>query len=557
MNRRLGWEIERFILGLIIIMGLMDFAGLLPPFFAYVMDVIGWTTIAYIIYVVSPTEILFGERRSGIDVSIVLAYVIMSVKDLVGNAAATLPDLIRTSPAYIKFSITQAAEGVPFLISQEELNAFSLFHAVPSRVVEATAPHLNMAQQQLSVLLLHGNSTISLTAMPTGHNGMMLMYYNSILQYAPVIQKVSLILGVGILLAVSIYAAYRIPIRKRSVLGVLKEEGNPTPVRVFWVFIILMGFFVMVFNLLFEWMTITNDAPLIAVAVVVLGAMFFFSNIHLGFDEMIETLGNIGDDLYGKVLHLFMDSKTILLGISGFLVLHLLTDVGNYVAPSIFGWYETIYVRTTGGSHEPLYSLISASMTADMVQNALTVAAYVLSTVGIILLLSLPAVIWYKIFRIRSTGSHEHLPDWKGWQVGLILGCITVFLIAPVFSFSALREAEIIGVNLTTQPLDVSRAGVALAAAGAVFLACALIGAAHDYARRVLMLGPLIGAAVFFGIYVFHYFTSSFIYYATQLVELGKAGEFWILPVLFVMFSLTIVFFITGFLSFLYEIWRD
>jgi hypothetical protein len=73
------------------------------------------------------------------------------------------------------------------------------------------------------------------------------------------------------------------------------------------------------------------------------------------------------------------------------------------------------------------------------------------------------------------------------------------------------------------------------------------------------MLVPFLSAIVFFGIYIYLYFASAFIYYATVLVSLVNAGgiQLAILPTMFVMFALTIIFFVTGFVSFLYEIWRD
>ncbi len=563
MDRRLGWEVERLILVLLISMGLLDFAGLLTPFWAYIMDLVGWTTIAYIIYAISPTELLFGERHAHADLTIVSAYIIMSVKDLVGNAAATLPELYASAASYIKLSVSEpTASSVIFALTSEEFTRFEATARLPARIIEAIAPQFNAAQQQIPLLLMHGQEQVALLATPTSLSGSMLMFYSTLVQHAAIIHTVSLIAGMLLLIGVSIFAAYRIQVRKPSVLSVLREEGEATALRPLWVFLVLVGFFIIVFNLLFEWMTITNDAPLIALAVVVLGTMFFFHHISLSKDQMIERLGTIGDELYSDVLHLFMQGRTILLGISGFLVLHLITDVGNYVAPAIFGWYETLYVRITDGSHEPVYSMIIGSMTDVLSQDIAVVAAYVLSTVGLITLLVLPAVMWYKMFKIR-TKSHEHLPDWKGWQVGIVLAVIAVFLIVPVFGISAIRESEagLVGVNLTSLPIGADRiplVNVALIAAGAVFLLVAIIGL-HDYARRVLMLLPFGAAAVFFGIYIYNYFVSSFIYYASSLVKLlsGGLSEITLVPIMLVMFMFTILFYVTGFVSFIYEIWRD
>ena len=70
--------------------------------------------------------------------------------------------------------------------------------------------------------------------------------------------------------------------------------------------------------------------------------LFIVYTIHhqFKFDRFIQNLGDLGSDFYAKVIRLFMVQRTILLGISGFLVLHLITDIGNFVAPAIFGWYK-------------------------------------------------------------------------------------------------------------------------------------------------------------------------------------------------------------------------
>jgi hypothetical protein len=558
MDRRLGWEIERIILAIIIILSILNFASLVGPFWGYVLDIIAWTTIAYIIYVVSPTELFFGERHAGSDLTIVVAYVIMSAKDLIGQAMSQLPILVQSAPSYVKFVPTQVTNAVPFAITAEEMNAYHIFGAIPSHIVQAVVTNFNFAHQQLNISLVSAGEQIGLLAYPTTLDGSLLTFYNTIVQHAFIIEKVSLVAGMLLLLIVAMYASYKISVRKPSILAVVHEEGPATLWRAFWVFLLLAGFFVVVFNLLFEWMTITNDTPLLLALIVVVGLILFVKHAHLRFDEIIDRIGDTGEAFYKRVLHLFMDSKTILLGISGFLVLHLLTDVGNFIAPAIFFWYKTLYVQSLPGDHTALLTMISSSLTGNVLQDILIILAYIASTLGIIFLLVLPAVIWYKIFKIRE--SHEHLPDWKGWHVGLVLSCIVVYILLPVFKFTTIGGGELVGVNLTSSALDAGRLGnlhMVLGIAAGVFLVCTIIGGMHDYGRRVLMLGPFLAAAIFFGIYVYYYFISAFVYYASLLVRLLQEGMFSVIIPVLIIFAFTILFFVTGFFSFLYEIWRD
>jgi len=557
MDRRLGWEIERIILLVIIVLGVLSFFNALSQFWSYVMNVIGWTTIAYIIYIASPTELFFGERRGVPDLLIVLSYVLLSAKTFVSTAVASLPQLMATASSYVKVAHTNLTSDIFLPVSSAEFNSFAL-NIVPDagKLAQFAAQNLTIAQQQMTIMITNGSHQMGLLMTPTTLDGTMLMFYNSVAQNAALIQMATVVLGMLILMCVSIYTAYRIPVKKPSILSAVKEEGEPNPMRAVWLFLLLVGFFVMVFNLLFEWMSITDDTVLLIIVILImLFTMLVRSNFRT--DEFLERLGNLGEEFYTRVLHLFTESKTLLLGVSGFLVLHLLTDVGNFLAPAIAG-YQTIYAQQLEGSHASLYAMITGSIGNGPLPDALTITAYALSTAGIIILLTMPAIIWYKLFKLRTTGSHDHIPDWKPWHIGIVLACVLAYLLVPVFSISAIHDGEFVGVNSTSTPIAQHLAVTTpLCLALGIFILCVALGHLHDYARRVLMLGPFGIAIAFFGVYVYQFFTSSFVYYAQSLVLLLRNGQYILMPFMFTLFALTIVFYVTGFFSFLYEIWRD
>ena len=558
LQRRLGWQIEKYILLSIIVLSIIDFLGYLPIFYAYILDVVGWTSIAYVIYAVSPTELFFGERDGHIDILAVIAYVIMGVKELIGNAIATLPDLIITAPTYIHFKASEAAVGIPIAITDAEMNAWLTLKIIPEHLATGIAQNLTMMHQEVDIFLQSASTSAMVKAIPTTLDGSMLMFYNTIVLYTREIQMYSLIIGVLILIGVSVYAAKKLYVKKPSVMSVLKEEGRPFIVRIILAFLLFIGFFIMIFNLLFEWMTITNDAPVLVIMLVMFALFYFAHTKGLTRDKFFEELGNSVSDFYETVIRLFMNSKTVLLGISGFLVLHLITDIGNFLIPSVLGWYETIYIRHAPGFHLPLYQMIMFSFNESMLQNSLIVLTYLWSTLGIAFLLALPGWIWYKLFKIRSTQSHEHLPDLAGWKIGLILSSIAVYYFVPVFQVSAFTEGGLVGVNLTSLPLSPGDAPTGiLVLAIIILLGCILAAKLHDYTRKLLMLGPFLAAVFFFGFYIYHYFASSFTYYITQIIMLAKDGTYLLLPIFGLFFLFTTIFFITGFLSFLYELWRD
>ena len=564
LDRRLGWEIERIILLMVVGLGLADFFSLLPPFFVFLHEMIDWITIGYVIYAVSPTELFFGERSGGIDLTIVASYVLLSIKDFVGNAVVVVQQSATQAGAYIAYAASNATVGVPFPVSTAELNSYQLLRIVPraGELAASLSGHFTTAQQQINVILTDGVGKAAVTAFPTGMDGAMLSLYNTVIQYSGPIQVVALITGTLLLLGASVYAAYALPVRRPSILAMVKEEGEPDFGRIAWLFILLMAFFVMVFNLLFEWVALAIDAPLLVISIVAVGFLYMTRHAWSRGDSMLEAVEESGEEFFSHALRMLKDIRTVLLIISGLLVLHLLTDIGNFLFPALLPFYQSSYTQATGGQ-TLIYTMAAGSFSGSLAGDIAVIAAYALSVLGLFLLLLLPGIIWYKLFKLRSTGSREHIPDWRGWQVGLVLACILTYALLPVYRVVSLRVSDAIGVNLIAAPITAERAlGIpfVLSLALGVFALCVIVGMVHDLARRVLMLGPFLAAVVFFGVYVYNYFTSAFVYYAQSLVALIRTGEtmfYAVVPTMFILFGLTILFFVTGFFSFLYEIWRD
>ena len=87
--------------------------------------------MAYMIYVVSPTELIFGNKQPNVDLSIVFAFVILSIKNLISNAITSLPNLIATANEYIVYSASNATTGIQFTLTQAELNGYVLGGFMP------------------------------------------------------------------------------------------------------------------------------------------------------------------------------------------------------------------------------------------------------------------------------------------------------------------------------------------------------------------------------------------------------------------------------------------
>ena len=134
----------------------------------------------------------------------------------------------------------------------------------------------------------------------------------------------------------------RLEVKKPSLLAALGEHGKlgRNPFRILWryllVFLAFAGFFVVVFNLVMEWLAIAIDAPLIMLAILFYLFIIIRHYKKYNVESLIYRIGEFGENFYEKFISLFHYKRTIMLGISGMLVLHLITDAGSFIIPYIF-----------------------------------------------------------------------------------------------------------------------------------------------------------------------------------------------------------------------------
>lgn len=102
-------------------------------------------------------------------------------------------------------------------------------------------------------------------------------FYELVALNASIIELAGFYIGGISLLLISFYYATRFPIKAPSVMHVIHEEGVPPrhfgklALRFFTIFMVLIAFFVIVFNLIMEWLAIAVDAPLL-----IAGIFFIF-----------------------------------------------------------------------------------------------------------------------------------------------------------------------------------------------------------------------------------------------------------------------------------------
>jgi hypothetical protein len=326
-------------------------------------------------------------------------------------------------------------------------------------------------------------------------------------------------------------------------------------------------FFAIFFNLVVEWLAIAVDAPLAMTGIIVylLVALRFHRRYHRGLDtdDLISKVGGFGLDFVKDFAKLFTETRTVFLGLSGLLVLHLLTDIGVFVIPAITGLKDILYFGQLDAMHEPLFSILMSQWSLSMDVNAALIGLYALNAIGILFLLLLPAYIWFTAFKIatreKDVAEEEHHPALPNFIIALGLTSILSFLIAPAFRISSLASETLIGVDMQTHAITFPNPLLLLIGLAALFVFFLIIGLKNRW-RQLLMLPLFVAAIIFFGIYIFRFFMSSVTYYLQAGLSLFFSPEpssLFIGLWLFLFLVINLLFYIFGFLSFLYELVRE
>ncbi len=578
MDGRLGWRINEFILVGIIVFQFLDFFKLLDPFWDYVKKIVSWALIAYLLYLTSPSAMFFGKKEKWWDAAVIISLFMMTLKNIVSFAAAARDTMTEHVLKYVSF--VHSPDTIPgvanITLSEASYNTFNLlgtYLANASMYAKPFASQLTISNPSIPFTLLSGEQSMTALLQPYGMNGLIFQLYNTLANHAAVIERVSFIIGTVLVLGLGIYAALRFHVEERSVLAVIHEHGELQDVmhalkRVLAVLLVLTAFFLLLFNLVVEWLAIAIDAPLamIGLAVYLLIAVQFHRKMHrnLRGEDLLTKIGGFGTDFLKDFARLFTSRRTVLLGLSGLLVLHLLVDIGTFLIPYATGLRDPLYFGHLGAGHDTLFMIISANWTGLLATDLSVLGLYVLNTVGLFMLLALPAYIWYKVFKLRTREDHEaehdHHPILPGWLIALSFSGIAAFLATPAFTITKITSEALIGVDVQTHSITTGHPGLWLFAFLVLFLV--LLFASFSKHAKNLLMAALFGTSIlFFGVYTYHFFMATITYYLREGISLFGAGSWsliYLACILLLFLLINLLFYVFGFLSFIYEtVWGD
>ncbi|MBS3142932.1 hypothetical protein J4464_06100 [Candidatus Woesearchaeota archaeon] len=379
----------------------------------------------------------------------------------------------------------------------------------------------------------------------------MYAFATSVTDAAPFLETAAFYVGGILLLLLSAYLAYTLRIRRPSFMAIIHEDGSPprTPgafvVRYCSVFLVLIAFFLFVFNLMVDWLSVALDAPILMTGIVFYVYLIVFRKEHFKPDSLLHKIGDFGSGFYNEFVSLFHSRKTIPLAFSGLLILHLITDLSIFMIPALFGFKNEVYYQfLTEQSHQPLQALfMQEAVRMPGIQMIGLSYVYALNIVSILFFLVLPAYMWYKIYNRKMVRIPRVF-------VGIFFASVVVFLLAPVFTIKPLLTHGLVGVDFVTHT---AQEKIPLSS---VFLASLLAGVAAWYStrfRRYTIIATMLIAHAFFGLYVYYFFRTTMAYYVDTFQFLVRfQNEYFISVFIFIFMAKTILFYVGSFLMFLY-----
>jgi len=353
---RIEHRIEEILFIFIIISSVLEIINFLPGDFNFIKKLISWLAMAYLVYKISPTKLLFNNKHHYGDIFIILAFFLFIAKNIIQLA----------------FTI----EG-------------KIFHSL------------------FEFLKLHSQE----------------------------IDLIGLWIGSIIILLVSLFLAKSMKIYKPSLIEFLKIKRNIKIVDFVEKFVIIVlfifAFFLLVFNLLMEWLTWVIDSTLIVVFI--LTYLFFIIRYHKKYhaDTLIFRIGNAGENFYKKVLLLFHTKKTILLALLGLLVLHTATDVSSFMVPYVFG-SESLYFYGFDETHQPIIASISSQLQDSGVFNVQLIIIHIFNYLALLFLLLFPAYFWNILFQKKKIVFSPYIRT-------IVIMSLLVIMILPIFKISSIQ----------------------------------------------------------------------------------------------------------------------
>ena len=370
------------------------------------------------------------------------------------------------------------------------------------------------------------------------------------------------------LLYVAIYATFKLEIVSPSLMNALIPKELRTielksHIRKFLiVFSLLLAFYYFVYNTILEWLEFTIDDPIIAI-----GIVFFIYKVikhkeKFHKESFVFKILDFGSGIYRRFVSLFHYRKTLLLGISGIIVLHLLSDLGVYVL-SYTTWISNIYINYLGDGHTRIIDLLirDLSNSRTLLESFGITHIYILNILALLSFLALPVFLWANLFKQREFKLNKYL-------ISIILISYLVYTLYPVFNIQAIHSQNLVGVDIRTfsffdmrhLPELIFSKGDAITfmmMTSAIIFFLLLFLSSNKKVLNKLLGVTILCSLLFVGYYLYNFSKSQVMYLVTNIYHFLRTYQIFFAIIFSMILLITILFYILGYFTLIYEIGHE
>ncbi|HII72359.1 TPA: hypothetical protein HA265_06410 [Candidatus Woesearchaeota archaeon] len=474
--KRLELGVEEFILAFLIIIEVLDFLTIIPAPVEFVEKVIAIVAMCYLFYHASLTRIIFGQKKRLYDLMIVISYLLLSVKTIIG-----------------------------FLVS-------AIFSA-------------------------HEEGSV------------MTSFYSLVINNADILEKAGFWIG-GLLIILLAILLTNKNVKKPSILSMIHEEKKTDNawqkvVHFFSIYLVLIAIFVVVFTFAIEWFAITVDAPILMIILFSYIYIIVKRGKGIKTESFLKKVGESSEKFYERFISMFHSRKTIMIAITGLLVIHLLVDIGHFIIPYTTGLLYPWYFEQLGAGHLPLSELVANdfALAGSIATKMGIMLVYSLNVLALLMILFGPAYAWARFYGNKAV----KLPN-IFW---LFFGSLAIFIIRPIFRMGRIEAPGLLGVDITTQQIPfIENIWLVLLISALVMGIFYLLG--RKSLRKTAKLAFLV-TFIYFGMYLYYFFIDLAAYYIDAITIMAQKGQVFIAAHILLFFTITILFYVGGFGMFLYE----
>ncbi len=571
-------HIELLIVLFLIILNIFDLLEYLSPTFDYIDKISGIIAIAYLIYLISPTKIILGTKDKVVDFTLITSFILLMFNKITTAAATTFEALKENAQSIIEISKTTADATIKFTWDVANVNHLTsadlttLFYQKVFSFLDFSHPivYFKVTDGTNEQLLAATTTSFSITNLSNYIDGSLFYILKIITENQVFIEKTAFYAGGILLILLAIYCAWKEKINPSSFLHVLHGDTkrfHKKPLRAIAIFLCFNFFFLFIFQLMVEWLGVVIDAPIAFLGILIMFMVMIKYRHLFGAGHIITVLGETGEDIYEEFISLFHTPYGVALGLSGILILHLLTDFAIYIISYTIFQHEMLYFDQGpvffAAHHIPLFSvtdLFTQAKTSllfyDLARtvNALEIIqiiwVYLLNIIGIIFLFLAPAYIWFVLFGKHK--AHE-----QRWILVLTAIAVVTFLVFPLFHLGRIEIPSVVGTDVRTSSITETDAIISM---GDAFIISIIAGAVvslisfKKWIRRDLVYLSFAAAMLFFAFYSYYFFIDITTYYWDVLVYQFGTGDYFVLFYMTLFALLSVLFYPVSYGVFVYEL---